>query len=241
MVAPSFQNMTKLCDPYVVNGRMYIKVKNEKTGTERQVRWYSAKEYTKAFGREVSAPKELDTKKWDAKKALGFEHGPITIFTQGDDETNEWFKLSEARYHVIWGWYFISGLEIPEDLPAEAGQPILLHWDMISNQDELKERSEIRKIVDSLLYADSSSEFQGEIGERLDLTLTLEKSHSFDGSYGRTFIYEFIDINENVYIWITGAKVLNIGESYELRGTVKEHKTYKGVKQTILTRCKINN
>ena len=37
-VAPSFQNFEFLTEPYVVGDKMYIKVRNPKTGTERQVR-----------------------------------------------------------------------------------------------------------------------------------------------------------------------------------------------------------
>ena len=41
MVAKSYQGMELVTEPYDVNGRMYVKVKNEKTGTVRQVRWYT--------------------------------------------------------------------------------------------------------------------------------------------------------------------------------------------------------
>ena len=42
-VAPSFQNFEFLSEPYEVSGKMYIRVRNPKTGTERQVRWYDEK------------------------------------------------------------------------------------------------------------------------------------------------------------------------------------------------------
>lgn len=50
MVAPSFQSMTIVSETYTKNGKLYIDVKNEKTGTIRSVRWYSDKEYARAYG-----------------------------------------------------------------------------------------------------------------------------------------------------------------------------------------------
>lgn len=33
MVAPSFQQFEQLCEPYQVSGKMYVRVRNPKTGT----------------------------------------------------------------------------------------------------------------------------------------------------------------------------------------------------------------
>ena len=40
-VAKSFQEFEMLGEPYQVKDKMYILVRNPKTGNERQVRWYS--------------------------------------------------------------------------------------------------------------------------------------------------------------------------------------------------------
>ena len=49
MVAPSFQSFEFLTEPYSANGKMYIRVRNPKTGTERQVRWYDNAEFRKLY------------------------------------------------------------------------------------------------------------------------------------------------------------------------------------------------
>ena len=49
MVAPSYQSFDILTEPYTLNNKTYIKVRNPKTGTERQVRFYEPAEYKKAF------------------------------------------------------------------------------------------------------------------------------------------------------------------------------------------------
>ena len=50
MVAPSFQTFEVLSEPFLKNGKEYIKVKNPKTGTIREVRNYTEKEYKSAYG-----------------------------------------------------------------------------------------------------------------------------------------------------------------------------------------------
>ena len=50
MVAPSFQTFEVMSEPFIKNGKEYIKVKNPKTGTVREVRNYTDREYAKAYG-----------------------------------------------------------------------------------------------------------------------------------------------------------------------------------------------
>ncbi len=47
------------------------------------------------------------------------------------------------------------------------------------------------------------------------------------------------DAAGNVFVWITSSTRVRFdeGESYWIRGTIKDHKVYKNVKQTVLTRC----
>ena len=53
-------------------------------------------------------------------------------------------------------------------------------------------------------------------------------------------IYKFVDEHGNILIWNTGSwKTLQEGKRYNLKGKIKEHNTYNGENQTILTRCTI--
>ena len=47
------------------------------------------------------------------------------------------------------------------------------------------------------------------------------------------------DAAGNRYLWNTGSKSWEAGDKRHIKGTVKEHKTMKNVKTTILTRCSI--
>lgn len=172
------------------------------------------------------------------KKVLGFQNGYITIF-QGDIEsTEEWFRKSNARYCVLWGWYVVSEEEVPSDLP-DGITAIQLYWDEVAiDEDNLKPNSEISLIVSNKLYPGGISNYVGQVGERLLLTLTVIKNISLGSSYGKpTIMHIFHDEDQNEFIWITGARNWPVETVKTIKGTVKEHKIYKGSKQTILTRC----
>lgn len=232
MVAKSYQNLPLVGEPYEVSGRMYVKVQG-KSGI-KQIRWYNEREYAKMYPEEkktVSA--ELKTQ----KEVLGFDKGYITIFKGAVEENEEWFKLSKCRYTRWWGWYLISTEEMPEDLPLGV-EPVRLDWNMVSDKnDKLIGEDVIYAQVNSILYVTSASEYQGEVGERLELELTVVDRETATSQYGTVVTHIFTDSNDNYYTWKTSAKDWAIGETKRLRGTVKEHGRYKNSKATVLTRC----
>lgn len=234
MVAKSFQSMTQVGEPYLSAGKMYVQVKNEKTGTMRQVRWYTEAEYAKMYGEKVDKPaSEFKCQ----KQILGFENGYITIF-KGDTYANlEWFQRSIARYHKIWGWYIISTESIPFDLPCGL-EPIELKWETVGEPEGfLKSDTDVKRAVDALLYDKGTSSFQGNIGERLDLEVTITKAFCGDSYFGAYAIYTMEDSYGNEYVWKTKPRAWETGEVKTIRGTVKDHKTYRNIDQTVLTRC----
>ena len=220
--APSFANLERLSEPFEENGKEYILVKT-KNGTTRKVRWYE----------------EPMKKIRPLKEVLGFTKGYITIFKGDTYSLLEWFQESTARYHKIWGWYFISEEELPE-IPAGL-TPIQLKWEDVAfaDEDQLRPESQIKEHIDSLMYDPSPSKWQGEVGDRLEKTLTVTKVIPIEGYYGNSTMHIFSDPEENVYVWTTAAKTLEVGKTYIIRGSVKEHKMFKNVPQTILTRCAI--
>lgn len=234
-VAKSYQALPMLGEPYTRNGRKYVKVKTVR-GLEKEVRWYSEAEYMRMYG-EPSNDENKQTK--TQKQVLGFENGFITIFKGDTYGALDWFHQSIARYTRVWGWYIVSTEQVPEDLP-EGLTPIKLSWETVGNDDgSLKSETVIKNAVDELIYEPSSSQFVGEIGDRLDLELVVEKRIPLENNYGVSNLHSMVDANGNVFVWITSAKTLNEGETYSIRGTVKDHSKYKGTCQTILTRCTV--
>ena len=88
------------------------------------------------------------------------------------------------------------------------------------------------------LNSKKSSEFFGNIKDKIELNVISSKRvGSYENEYGVTNIYEFIDSNNNVFIWKTGNDIPD--NVRKIKGTIKDHSEYRGVKQTILTRCKV--
>ena len=48
----------------------------------------------------------------------------------------------------------------------------------------------------------------------------------------------YIDDCGNIYVWTTAAKSWPEGAVKNVRGTIKDHRTYKNTKQTILKNCR---
>ncbi len=234
-VAKSYAELEIIGDVFVSSGRQYVNVKL-KSGKTKTVRWYSEKEYVKMYPDAVVLPADSSIYK-PQKESLGFTNGYITIFKGDTYAEIDWFRASIARYARWWGWYIISTEEVPADLP-DGITPIRLSWELVGQDSgELKPENIIKEAVEALIYDASDSEFQGSIGERLDLFLTVERVIELDNNYGRSQMHLMRDDSGNLYVWTTASKSWVVGTEHHIRGTVKDHRTYKNEKQTVLTRC----
>lgn len=84
---------------------------------------------------------------------------------------------------------------------------------------------------------EEKSEFVGEIGDKIEFTSKPELVFTTETAYGRLHIYKFTE-NNNIIVWKTN-KVLDTDVEMTLKGTVKEHNIFRGIKQTEITRAKI--
>jgi hypothetical protein len=82
------------------------------------------------------------------------------------------------------------------------------------------------------------SEYVGEIKDRITVDVdSVTCVTSWPTDFGITRIYKIIGTDKNVYMWKTGTL---LDENIKaLIGTVKAHNEYRGVKQTELTRCRV--
>lgn len=142
MVAPSFKEFTFLSDPYLKNGKFYIRIQNPKTKTIREARWYEEK------GQESNLLVSLNL-----KKVRGFSKGPILVVRGNTEQDEDWLRRSLARYAIGIGWYFASDnifvneLTFPENAP-ENFRYLLLQWEEFINQDGIMKNSdEIERIL----------------------------------------------------------------------------------------------
>ena len=237
-VAKSYQELEIVGDVFVSSGRQYVNVKL-KSGKIKTVRWYTDSEYRKMYPETVAsaASDPSDPYYKPQKEVLGFTKGYITIFKGDTYSEIDWFRASIARYARWWGWYIISTEEIPEDLPAGI-EPIQLPWDLVGQEDgNLKPEHLVKEAVESIIYDESDSEYQGAIGERLELFLTVERTIELENNFGHSIMHLMRDDCGNLYVWTTASKSWPAGSEHHIRGTVKDHRTYKNEKQTVLTRC----
>jgi hypothetical protein len=89
--------------------------------------------------------------------------------------------------------------------------------------------------------AEKSNEFIGEIKKRQDWTLKLVDVKVWGGGiYGPTYFHIFEDEGGNCIVWNASNTQLDQGETYTGKATVKDHDTYKGRNQTVITRAAFN-
>lgn len=80
----------------------------------------------------------------------------------------------------------------------------------------------------------------GSLKVREEFDLKLKKHFSGESSYGTYHKYIFNDSFGNVLSWTASSSHgLEEGKRYRIRGTVKAHTEFKGIKQTEINRCEV--
>lgn len=113
----------------------------------------------------------------------------------------------------------------------------------------------LEKEAKEKMYRDSvKDEWFGNVGDKFEKELMFEKIIGFDGYYGYTYFVFFRDEDGRVFKWSTNKGTYQcwhkingrdayleyeVGKKYLIKGSVKEHSEYKGIKQTVITRCKV--
>lgn len=120
-------------------------------------------------------------------------------------------------------------------------------------------RSEEKRIVRERRAANHVPGHVGTVKKREVFTLTLVGATSWDGTYGTTYCYRFVDPEGRSVVWKaskvarfpefvtltfldgrtgqTCGKEVVVGRTYQVRGTVKKHGNFKGEDQTEINRC----
>lgn len=89
------------------------------------------------------------------------------------------------------------------------------------------------------------SEHQGQVGSRLNIEVESVKcitswDSCFDGYHTTTtYIWKITDNQGNVYTWKTSNWLNEDQPPKTIKGTVKEHKVFREIKQTEITRCRV--
>lgn len=106
--------------------------------------------------------------------------------------------------------------------------------------------SVVPKIKRANELLNNTSDYIGTVGEKITVKATCDHKAWYEVSafrgYGTTTMYahSFKDADGNILVWKTSKSGDWIkGDHVQVTGTIKDHSEYKGVKQTVLTRCKV--
>lgn len=147
--------------------------------------------------------------------------------------------LAEAREVV--GWLSEMDPDEASDLEhncialARLGYAKLSHIGMLAYMPVGHRRRIERQAQQKAAVA--RSEYVGEVGQRITLkAVTVALLSSWDGYYGTTWLYKFVDESGNVFIW-RSSRPFTAENGATIRATVVDHNERDGVKQTIVNRC----
>lgn len=88
--------------------------------------------------------------------------------------------------------------------------------------------------------ARKSSEYLGEIGKRIEVEVeSANLITSWETQWGMTWLYKFVTIDGSVLVWFASSWIDHPENVHRVKGTVKDHSERDGIKQTVLTRCKV--
>lgn len=235
-VAKTYAHMELQGEPFKENGKMYVNVLAPKG--IKKVRWYSDTEYCRMYPEsEVTVNDIMD---FNARHAFGFgDLGYITIY-KGNESALEYFADGHHecfRRNLTFGYYTPSAITV-HNLPSGIC-PIRLSWDSVmAHDDRMKPHDEVIKIIATLIGNNTNSQFQGEINEWLQKTVTIKEKKSNETHFGTKHAYTLEDAENNLYVWETGAKDYTCGQTVSLKMKVKEHKEVRNEKITVVWYCK---
>lgn len=87
----------------------------------------------------------------------------------------------------------------------------------------------------------TNNEYVGTIGKREAFEITLEALRFHEGAYGTTRIHTFRTTGGESLVWFCSGSGpdLEIGDTATIKGTIKKHSEFRGVKQTTINRVKV--
>ena len=215
----------------------------------------TAKEYTPEYQAKLDerAKKRAEKKAEEIRAAfyekMGLNEAGECWIVLGDTfSIKDGLKAEGARYCNELGWHFDHEtnhksvkLSCADRMQANAYGG----WDWA---DGYELAQYVKELKQAAAAADSTSEWVGAVGDKIQMELTLKRTTNFDTQYGTTYVHTFEDSEGNLFVWKSSTvdlfdygnqKYYDAGTKFNVRGTIKDHSSYNGIKQTLITRCKI--
>lgn len=167
-------------------------------------------------------------------------------------EIKESLKEAGARFNRAFGWHFDKEVTEFPVVKVSINDSIKVWDDKTDTIGKYQEDGTLFFINEEFImdhikglndsYKASTmpeTAWYGEVGQKVCIPVQLVRVGYFDTVYGTTAVYTFEDTEGHQLVWKTGTRLnAEVGSNLSIKGTVKAHSTYKGVKQTELTRCK---
>ena len=101
-----------------------------------------------------------------------------------------------------------------------------------------REAQAAQRVVENA--ANAGSEYVGEVGQRQNFEVHVERTFNFEGHYGTCYCYLLKDAAGNIIVNMGSClEGVEKGQSLKIKGTVKKHEVRDGVKQTVVNRVKV--
>lgn len=167
----------------------------------------------------------------------------FTLHRSKDDERPSDKDRQETAEAIVWAKeYFVVGNGL-NDYEWNVAQIIKLdairskHFGLAASIVPAYHRELERRARDA--SKNICNEYVGEIKKRQIWTgLTVEAIIPIGSHYGVSRLHKMRDPEGHLLVWFASNFEAEPGDVLSGKGTVKEHKEYKGEKQTVLTRCK---
>lgn len=187
-------------------------------------RAYERAEYLRIHGPRIAAERKEREEKEAAAKAHNLIHNGLTMEGLRIVKESEKSSEYERNFAAIRLKHYETG-HLTGDLHPEE---MLKVWKALVN-----------------IFAVESNHV-GQVGGKVQVKATLEAFIVVcrDSQWGPKYLHKFRTAEGNVLTWFAtgsaGAIPEDVGKAFVIKGSVKEHSLYQGVKQTILTRCKLS-
>ncbi len=171
--------------------------------------------------------KNLKIDAWNIAKDKNYK--PELKHIQKAKQIIEFFKNNEFEDNFLWNVKMLLTNEYSKPTGYIAYTPIAYqrHLEYIAKKEAEAQQK-------------AKSQYQGNIKDKIEIEVTLDKIIIYETIYGMKRIYLFKDNVGNIYKWNTTVYIKeDEGDQLKLKGTIKNHTEYDGEKQTELTRCKV--
>ena len=189
---------------------------------------------------------------------MGFsEDGKSWLVMGNTYEIKDQLKASHCRWDPYFGWHFdhlvnefpCVEISINDKIPCidENGDDSESALGLYAEDGTLymAPQGDIGRWVDFIRDSwnakqASDMEHFGSVGDKVQLSLKLVKVGGYETQFGYTNVYTFEDSENHQFVWKTGCGIdADKGSMITIKGSVKAHSEYRGIKQTELTRCKV--